>query len=451
MPRETSPYIVGDYWLDKRRDGASPDIWQITTYRPGSRQIVYSSTKCRELEGAKGKLHSFVDQKRATQVQPIEECKLVPSLFVYWHEHGKKAERPDSIACSLRLFIGFLMQDEAGVEVTMATADRALFARFIAWRMGPHSYNVPWFGKDYHGESKGVRGETVHADLARVAAGMNHQVEYGRIISAPRTAKVDKRQRSKPKALRYTVDQMGAIIGASLYNVDLFRYLMLQVATLVRPEAAAAFDPRRQYDPATGLVDLHPIDKPQTQKRDPIVPAIQEIKPFLEQWAKEGAKPVKSRKRAWRTIRRALGLPAEAEAKTFRYSIATILRNEFKLTVPKEDIELLLGHRVYEGPSGRYAIYDPDYMIDATNALSIIFQRIADASYKWSAVHLLSKTGNGKVIMIDRASAKAEDFRAWSAGAAYRTRTCDPRITNARTGRRTAASSRKRPERSGDK
>jgi hypothetical protein len=144
---------------------------------------------------------------------------LLPSLAVYWKEHGTKAERPDAIACSLRLFIGFLMQDEATVHVTIAQLDRALFERFIEWRMGPHEYDLPWAGKEVSGSSKGVEGETVNSDLARVAAAINHQVGYGRIAMAPKVPSVDKRLRSDPREYRYSLKQMGAIMAVASYDI----------------------------------------------------------------------------------------------------------------------------------------------------------------------------------------------------------------------------------------
>lgn len=445
MSRETSEYIVGDYWLDKRRDGKSPDVWQCATYQRGSRQVVYRSTKCKRLDDAKAWLHSYVDRQRAAQPQSVDEAKLVPALFTYWDEHGKKAERPDSIACSLRLFIGFLLQDASGVDLTIAQADRSLFGRFITWRMAPHEYEVPWAGKTIRGSSKGVKGETVHSDLARVAAALNRQVEFGRIPMAPKVTKVDKRDRasSDGKELRYTAEQMGAIMMVAAYDIDMFRWLALQLSTIVRPEAGLLFDPRQQFDAETGVIDLQPVGKARTRKRNPVVPVIPEMVPILTAWAKDGPSIVKSRKRAWRTIRRVLNLPAKAEPKTFRYSVATMLRNQHR--VDHEEVESLLGHRVYKGVSARYARFDPQYMAESKAALSTIFRQVMTAAYTWGAVHALSKTGNSPTIVVDRDDEKAQ-ISARNDGAAYRTRTCDPRITNARKARRTVVSSDVQPE-----
>jgi integrase len=451
-------YSDGDYWLDKRRDGKSPDIWQIATYRPDSRQIVYRSTKCRSLEDAKGALHAYAAEQRATKPQTAEAALLVAGIMQYWKEHGRKAERPDSIACSIRHFLGFLLHD-GNVGVTIAQLDRSLTARFIAWRMGSHSYSVEWGGKTFRHESKGVKGETVHSDLARIGAAINRQLDFGRIPMAPKLATVDKRERSGPRETLLTIEQMGAILAVAAMGtvtptgkpdpdgMELFRWLAHQAATCGRPVAALAFDPREQCDFASGLVDLHPKGKARTRKRNPIVPMIEEMRPIYKQWAKDGVRPAASRKRAWRTIRRVLDLPQAVEPKTLRYSIATELRRMG--TVPAIQLESLLGHEAMKGVTARYAKYDPLYMAEAKAALSITFRKIMTAAMDFAAVHRLSKTGNRPTILLDRTTGKAQ-ISLGNGGAAYRTRTCDPRITNARKGRKTAVSRDIQRERSGD-
>jgi len=433
VSRQDSPYVVGDFWLDKRRDGMSPNIWQAATYRKGSRQVVYLSTKCKGVDDAKAWLHAHVDRIRSKQPQASEVAGLVPAIMAYWEEHGRKAERPDSIACSIRHFFGFLIED-GNAGVTIAAADTSMFARFITWRMEPHNYEVDWAGKTYRHRSDGVRGETVHSDLARIGAAINRQIDFGRIPMANKLAKVDKRHRSTAREYLYTVDQLGAIIAVAAMSatdkdgIGMFRWLALQLATACRPEAALAFDARTQYDDAHGLIDLHPQGKARTRKRNPIVPAIDEVRPFLRQWALDKSEPVKSRKRAWRTVRRVLDLPPEAVPKTIRYTVATELRKMG--TVPAIQIESLLGHEAVKSVTARYAKYDPNHMAEAKAALSKVFRRVMAAAYQYSAVHRLSKTGNAATILVDRESGKAQ-IQGRNDGAAYRTRTCDPRITNA--------------------
>lgn len=88
MPRADSPLIVGDYWLDKRRDGKSPDIWQIATYSDKSRSVVYRSTKRRAVEDAGAVLRSHeAAQRSKSRDQDAHHSDLLPHLFNYLREH----------------------------------------------------------------------------------------------------------------------------------------------------------------------------------------------------------------------------------------------------------------------------------------------------------------------------------------------------------------------------
>ena len=186
------------------------------------------------------------------------------------------------------------------------------------------------------------------------------------------------------------------------------------LATGVRPVAALKMDAAGQYDPERRLLDLHPIGGPRTRKRNPVVPVIDELHPILLDWAKDGAVVVGSRKTAWRTLRRTLGLPPAAEAKTIRNTVATLMRG---MGVPPTEISGLLGHEAMKGSTAVYAKYDPTYLAQAKAALSTIFRDVIAEADRWGAVHLLSRTGNGRVVVLDRDSPEAQDFRAWRGGA----------------------------------
>src|SRR3546814_3989519 len=95
MAKDTSPFVVGEYWLDKRRDGKAGNVWQIARYSAESRSIIYRSTKRGDLEDAKGVLLAFVNQERAKGRQTAEEAGVLPQLFLYYEEHGKHVRKPD--------------------------------------------------------------------------------------------------------------------------------------------------------------------------------------------------------------------------------------------------------------------------------------------------------------------------------------------------------------------
>lgn len=406
MAREGDKYTVGEYWLDKRRDGKSPDIWQIARYSEKSRSVVYRSTKCKRLEDAIAAIHAHVEAERSKKPQAPDAAPMVPLLMNYWKEHGCEVIKPGVIAGSIRAFIGFMMQDEIGPTATVADLNAPVFKRFMAWRMKPHRYDVPWGGKDFPVVSKGVKGESVKRNLEDVKAALNHAAEAGRIPYVPKVPAVPTQHRSKPRKARFTLDQLGAIVGYASLPVTLpdgeipadknfRRWLLLMIATACRPEAAMKFDPRLQWDGS--LLDLQHPDAPLTKKQNPVVPAIEPLKPILQEWRGENHQTVLSRRTAWRTMRAALGLPANMIPKTIRHTIATELRSR---GVPGEEISGLLGHLAMNRTTEGYAKYDPAYLANAKRVLTTIFHEVLQHSESWAADHRRTKTGNNRAIVV---------------------------------------------------
>jgi integrase len=396
MGKDTSPYVIGDYWLDKRRDGRS-DTWQIATYSAKSRSVIYRSTKRRELEDAKGVIHAFVDRQRAKGPQSVEAAPVLPQLLLYWDEHGNKVRKPDVIAGSLRAFIGFLMQDEVGPAVTVAQLTPNVINRFIAWRMGPHSYDVPWRGKDYRHQSEGIKGESVQRNIEDVRAALNHAARNQRIPYVPHIPPVPENMRSKPRDVVLSIDQMGAVLAFMSMDKPAWRWVSLMLGTAARPNACLAFDPANQW--RGDLIDMHPKDWPLTKKRNPSIPLIEPLRPILNEWLADPHEIVRSRRTAWRTMRDAIGLPGNIVPKTIRHTLATLLRTR---GVPQEQISTLLGHSYGNRTTGVYAKYDPNYLRTAMAALTTIYGEVVAASDRWHADHLRTTCGNRRGIVVDR-------------------------------------------------
>ncbi|CAB4140094.1 Integrase, catalytic domain containing protein [uncultured Caudovirales phage] len=405
MPREDSPYIVGDYWLDKRRDGKSPDIWQITRYDSKSRSVIYRSTRESCLDAARKILDAHHAREVTRGPQQADEAEVIPLLVTYWEEHGRTVERPDTIASSIRVVIGFLMQDEATTRATVKDLGFPFQRRFVAWRMGPHSYEVPWAGKIYRHTSKGVKGETVQRNIEDLRAGINHHVNMGRLPNMPRIPSVPEGERSTPRERVLSYAELGAMLGyARQRDRGMFQRLALMLGTAVRPEAAARFDPE-QYDAEHGFIDLQPKGKKRTKKRNPVVPAIEPLKPILEAWERVDVLPSKrarSHRTEWRTMRRALGLSNDVMGNTIRHTVASMLRADPKC--PRGMIDDLLGHDMEGSATSRgYAKYDPAYMRPVKIALTKIFDRAMQAADAWAAVHLLTIPRRGvKLAVVKR-------------------------------------------------
>lgn len=333
--------------------------------------------------------------------------------MVYWEERGRAAINSGVIAGSIRTFMAFLLQDEAGISVTVADLNPALFQRFVTWRMRPHAFEIPWAGKAFRVDSKGVKGESAQRNLDDIRAALNHQAANGRIPYAPKVPSVKSELRSAPRDRVLSIEELGRLVAISAYNVDLCRRVCLVLATLVRPEAALKMDPAAQYDPSRRLLDLHPVGAPRTKKHNPVVPVIDEIAPMLATWGLEGAVPITEAKTSWRTLRKLAGLGDDVNLKTIRHTVATMMRG---MGVPPQEISGILGHAVMRGSSAVYAKYDPAYLGHAKAALSTIYRRVMAEAWAFGAVHILSKVGNEPMKIVARNDENARIYRLWRGG-----------------------------------
>jgi integrase len=401
MAREAKQFTVGNYWLAKRRDGKSPDIWQIATYSPESRSVVYRSTKCRtvDVDAAQAVLraHEAAERSRA-KGQDAKHAELLPHLFNYLRERGPDVKRVDTIKSSFRAWIGFLQQDELGTGARVADVTKNMVARFRRWRMGPHEYKVEWNGKPYGQKSEGVTGETVQRNIEDLRAALNHAEGEGR-ITAPKVASVERKYRSSARDRVLSASELGAILGYAKEDIGAWRWICLMIASASRPGPAMAFNPDTQWEGE--ILDLHPGGI-RSDKRNAVVPAIDPIKPVLEAWKKDPHELVKSRRKWWNTMRRVLELPEDVNPYTIRHTVTTWLDD---YGVPGAQISGITGHvpssrGMARTTSRHYLHYNPHDCPQAVEALTVLFNSAQDAARIWLADHRRTTPVRGKPIML---------------------------------------------------
>jgi integrase len=401
MSRDTSPLIVGDYWLDKRRDGLSPDIWQVASYAPKSRSVVYRSTKQRtvNLEAAKAFLRSFEAKQRSTRrAQNADEAELLPHLFNYLREHGPDVERLDTVKSSFRAWIGFLMHDkQLDTSATIADITPAAVVRFRRWRMGPHEWEIEWGDKTFRHSSEGVVGLSVQRNIDDLRAALNHG-EGERRFEAPKVPAVDPKFIIEEERPLPSLKDLGALFGYAREDEGVYRELCLMLGTSCRPGVALAFDPETQWDGE--LIDLHPDGRPLTDKRNAIVPMIAPLEPILKAWKKAPHAKVASRKRWWRTARRVLGVSIEAY--DIRHAVTTMLDDS---GVPGAQMSGITGHipesrKIARTTSKHYLHYNPRNAAQAKRALTKFFNAVMAQADQWNADHLRTKPEYKKPISI---------------------------------------------------
>jgi hypothetical protein len=410
MPRDK--YTVGNYWLDKRRDGRSP-YWQICSQSPAARSVVYRSTKQRDLDAAKAVLHTFdADLRSVAKDQPASQAELLPHLFNYLREQGPDVLRLDTIKSSFRAWIGFLMQDELGMAATVAQVDKNMVARFRRWRMGPHSWEIEWAGgKTYRHTSTGVSGKAVQRNIEDLRAALHH-AEANNRITAPKVPSVDKKLIKKNPRQTIDLKTLGAILGYAREDKGLYRELCLMLASGCRPGHAQRFDPANQWF-GDGTMDLQPWREDETDKRAAVLPVIAPLEPILEAWKETPHDPVKSRKITWRTMRRALALPAWVEAYCIRTTVATYLDEQ---GTPGGQISGIIGHLpesrgIAKITGQHYLHYDPHNCPRAKKVLTQLFTAVQREAEKWRADHLRTTPVRGKPISVVSRGANVYDLR----------------------------------------
>ncbi len=416
MSRDDSPLIVGSYWLDKRRDGLSPHIWQIATYSEKSRSTVYRSTKRRAVDeaGAVLRAHEAAERSKAKE-QPADQAELLPHLFNYLKEQGPDVVRLDTVKSSFRAWIGFLMQDELGTAATIGDIDKNFAARFRRWRMKPHGYEIEWGGKLFKHASKGVSGKTVQRNVEDLRAALHHAEANNRIV-APKVPSVSKNLRPKNPRDTFTVRQLGAIIGYASADKGMARELCLMIATGCRPGNALAFDPAEQW--FGDILDLQPARKDLTDKRAAVLPVIRQLKPILADWRANPHDQVKSRKRFWRTMRRVLSIVPGMDAYSIRTTVSTYLDEQ---GVPGAQLSGIIGHLpesrgIARTTGDHYLRYDPHNAERAKAVLSQLFSEVRREAKKWAADHRRTIPVRGKPISLVPNTAKVYDFQEFRSG-----------------------------------
>jgi len=387
-------YTVGPFWLAQREQ--SP-FYQIRWYDERAKVTRGKSTRCRTLDDAILAILSHNETWRAKQRQEPGEALAAALFRQFWLERGKTRRNSATVASSLRIFLAFLDQDEAGMGVAVAGLDKNLFERFIAWRLKPHGYAIEWFGKIYAHNSKGVSGEAVQRNLDDVRAALNYAVGK-QLPWAPKVPTVALELRSPPRDVTLTIEQLGSIVAYAAYDIKALRWVLGMIATAARPDAVLKWDVPKQWKGEPNF-DTHPHGEPLTKKRNAVVPLIPEFRPWLEAWRDCPHKRAVSRKRWWRTMRAALGLPANIVPKTIRHTIATQLRSR---GVPMDEISGLLGHTGEHRITAGYAKYDPNRLPHAKQQLSIIWQEVCASAKEWHTNQFRVTPSYGTPISIAR-------------------------------------------------
>lgn len=409
MGRRTSPYVIGDYWLDKRRDHKSPRIWQIATIRSGTNSITYKTTKNSDLDKAKQCLDDFVLALKRPSASPVKDqtdklaVPVLPYLESYWEEQGCYAVSATTIEHHLRCFVAFLQQDTVGVTCEFRDIDRHMIDRYRIWAMAPNSWTVKWMGKLYKSRSGGVCGATFRRSLASVKAALNLALQSRVVPYLLRLPPLPSDLRSPPRNRLLTAEEIGAMLGYANDDPALLNWLHIMLATGVRPVAATKLVPSNQWKPQFARLDLHPHGQRYTNKRNPRVPLIPQLEEriavHLGPWIPNGVTHSVLGRR-WRMMREALGFSQEVVPKTMRHTIATELA---EAKVSDRHISMLLGHIEIVRWRDRSEI-SPAFYNGVIPTLSNMWDEAHEYANRWLDRYVVIQTRKGGRVVVERSA-----------------------------------------------
>lgn len=389
---------IGGFYLER----SFPDrggVYYACRYDAGTGRVHRRSLRTSDLEEAKRKLAAQVvaAPAKAEDAPSPRDVMTVLVLEHYLAGHAQTIRSEGQAIRAAALVVEYLTERKLlALPVAGWTPARQL--DFAAWLRERFNHSAAYIERLFHVLSAAfndaARVKLRRDPLGREIEGsiISHapKIEYGK-AAITRDLKLPP---AKSETAVPTLDEMARYLDA-LEQEHLRRWAIVALSTWARPEAVTTLDFETQFDPRTGLLDLNPPGRAQTNKRRARISTPLCLRSTLAQWKStqgrsktcspkepaaswltwRGAQPA-SIYRALRRTGQKLDLPIRQ--KTFRTFMATQCR---KLCpgVPREKRSLWLGHASKEGSrtTDFYEIADADYLADVALATDFIITELA--------------------------------------------------------------------------
>lgn len=401
--REAALYRRGPYRLDwdVGRGGARRPFLTVFWYDSERRKVRRASTGTAELEAAKQWLDAFYLERSTGQAtcptcgQPRHRTSgylVTSAIATYQTIHADRLPSAGAIAARLAHVVDYLEASDQ-VGATCERIDDAWVQRFRSWVEGQPIVS-PRGGERQRSLS------TVEGSVAQLSAAINHAYRRGDTRGPARFKTIPIRSLNRTPEYRCDAAELAAMFRYCVApkvkgeeerkrrireRAGLWRYLLLSVATLGRPDAVLDVNTepkRRQWNSKAKVLALNPAGRRQTSKYRATVPVAWKVAQHLDAAERErladldaakreGRAPKltgffvgpKSVRKAWETMCAELGLPGEGAAgsKLIRRSVADLVRQRLPAEAWTE-LEIFLGHRRFDTVSDLYAPFNPNYL-----------------------------------------------------------------------------------------
>ncbi len=332
MSRRRDEYRNGEFWLGKIK---ASEFWYVCWYDEAARQTRRSSLGTREYREAQDRLDAFAAEHRRFRKEPARTVTVAEILAQYAKGHVPKTADPKTEFYHLDAVvqrIGDLTLDEFRVAAQENLVDQMLDE---GWAQG-----------------------TAKRRFNTVRAAINWAHRREMIEWKPPFIKVaDGPPRDRPM----TITELRALWSVEMPD-HLRTFMALSMATMGRKGTVLGLQ-RFQVDHERRLINLHPPGARLTKKRNPVVPMVPFVEPYLAGSASGylvayRGKPVADIKKSFQKAVTRAGLN-DVRPHDMRATMATLLRG---MGVPEMDIEGGLGHSAHTTTKAHYAKYRPEYM-----------------------------------------------------------------------------------------
>jgi integrase len=312
---------------------------------PRRRQVERHALGTRDPEQAELAFHRFVLEH--AELRNVEPGALTVAMVVerYWLQHGQHLAGADVQRRALRFSVEGL-GDLSLAELT------------------PHRQQL--FVEQLR--ARGQSDPYIKRTLGALRAALWRAYRRGEVTSVPYIITGDLAD-SRPRERVLEIAELAAFWRA-VDSEALARWVMLLLGTGARPGALVELT-AGQIDVLRRRIDLHPPGAPETGKRNPILPIV----PSLLPWVETPRAPfvierrLKALRAGWVAARARAGLGTDVLPYSMRHTLATWMSEQ---NVPEPEITAWFGHGRESTTRHWYIkrrVYRPDYLAEAAAAV----------------------------------------------------------------------------------
>jgi integrase len=270
-------------WHKWRRSNGQ---WYVCRHDTTRRQVGRRSLGTSDPDEAEAAFHRFVVEHAELKDARADRMTLAAAVEKYWIAHGQHVAGADTQRLALRRCV------EALGDLTIAELTPEAQMVFVTAL-----------------RAKGDQDSYIKRTLGAARTAVRWLYKRGKLSSVPYFVMSELKD-SRPRERVLELDELQAL-WRQLGDLPLRRFVAILIGTGARPGAVVNLTVH-QIDMVRKRIDLQPPGKPESCKRNPILPIVPSLMPWLEPRAPYIVEHrLKALRAGWRAARKSAGLGAD--------------------------------------------------------------------------------------------------------------------------------------------